>query len=160
MVKFLIPDLDNTLFRTDEQLADGTYTNLRYITPFSDTIPVLKSLLFPKVLVTVGNRQIQTEKVKILGLEGLFEEVVYCERAEDKGHAFDRQIRKRGLKPAEVLVVGDRIDREIRFGNALGCVTVLFCYGKYMGLKAATEHDHPRFRIHSLSELVPLIASL
>ncbi len=154
-------DLDNTAFPTDAQL-DVTYRNLLNITPFPDTIPTLRQIVFPKVLVTVGNRLTQTQKVKVLGLDakGVVDECVYCERAEDKGHAFARQIRLRKCEPKEVIVIGDRIDREIRFGNALGCVTVLFCYGKYMDLRPETDHDTPQFRIKSMSELLPIISSL
>ena len=56
-----------------------------------------------------------------------------------------------------IIVVGDRIDAEIRYGNMLGATTILLSYGKYKDLKPKDAFEMPTYTIKKIGELQKLI---
>lgn len=158
-IKLLIADGDNTSW--DTELIRDCPSDLTRLRAFPDTVRTFSAisdvLRIPVALVTMGNRLVQQQKVKILGLEGLFSECVYCERGHEKGLAFNDLIRRHTCSPGEVIVVGDRVDNEIFYGNELGCITVRMIHGKYAVQKPADLSQVPRFEITELADLIRIV---
>lgn len=156
-MKLVIFDLDDTLYDRWGQL-DETYKNLPNIKPFPDTIPVLKSITVPKILVSFGDPAIQQKKIDVLGIQTYFIEIRLCTTLEEKKRFFDEVTTKYRIKnPKDVLIVGDRLDSEIRFGKECGFVTVRLLRGKYKDLKPKDAFEIPDYTITTLSELVDLV---
>ncbi len=155
--KIVIFDLDDTLFDRWGQL-DETYKNLPNIQLFPDTIPVLKSIKFPKILVTFGDSAIQKKKIDILGIQHYFTEIYIFNSLEEKKEYFQCLMKKYYIKtPKNVFVVGDRLDSEIRFGKELGFVTIRLLHGKYKDLKPKDVFELPDYTIEKISDVLRIV---
>jgi len=110
-------------------------------------------------LVTSGHPATQKQKVSILDLEPLFREVHYVDSkaGESKGPRFAQIASRHGRAPSEHLVIGDRLDREIRDGNRLGMRTCHICYGEFNHLTPESEDDRPDYQIRHITELIDLL---
>ncbi len=130
-IKLAIFDLDDTLFDTTGTL-DATYKNLPYIALFPGMKHLLKHMHCPKTLVTKGGPDLQNKKIDILGIRTYFDSIVITASDEEKLSAFKDLISKFKISdPTDVLIVGNRIDSEIRYGNMLGCTTVFIKHGRH-----------------------------
>ena len=109
------------------QIGMSTYKNmdLSHIKPFDD-IKLIKDFKQKKVLVTTGTEEVQLKKVNVLGIKALFEKIFVdkLSSAENKQKIFLEIIKTYGIKPGQVMVVGDNSESEITAGNRLGMVTV------------------------------------
>lgn len=73
--------------------------------------------------------------------------------------AMKEALMRLGLKPFEVLVVGDRAETDVKMGKKFGCTTALVLTGvtKEVTLKALPEALRPHFVLKSLAEVPRLI---
>lgn len=157
-MKLCIFDLDDTLYDTSNRLDEIT-PNFATMKLFPDAQKILESTTIPKVLVTYGNKDLQEKKIQTLDIRKYFGEIFISEDRGEKKDFFRKIIEKYGIEDhKQVVVVGDRIDTEIRFGNMLGCTTVHLQRGKYMKLKPSDRMDVPSHVITSLTDLVPILA--
>ena len=121
--------LANQLGLSDEMKHIGMETyksmDLSKIKPFNDVelMPLFKQ---KKALVTSGLVDVQMEKIEILGLNGMFDEVVVDESSshENKQRIFAAMMKKFKAKPEETMVIGDNPESEIAAGHNLGITTV------------------------------------
>jgi FMN phosphatase YigB (HAD superfamily) len=130
---------------------------------FPGSLPLLRFLAERGVrnfVVSFGEPRIQHAKVKALGLdrEPSVEKIYYADRGNvlTKEAAFCKIQRKTGLKPAEILVVGDRPAREIRAGRELGMHTVRLHHGEFKAQMPANPEDEPDYVIRNISEAMKL----
>ncbi len=91
-------------------------------------LAVLKELPVQRFLVTSGFRRLQESKVRALGFADWFA-AIYIDALDEPNrrgkHGFFQDILSaHGLRPDEVLVVGDNPDSEIEAGNRLGMKTI------------------------------------
>ncbi len=108
------------------------------IEPFAgvmDTLKDLKNRGLALFLVTVGKREEQEGKVRVLGLDGLFDEIIILDPgtfgSEAKKVGFREILDGHGLRPEEVLCVGDRMDRELKVAKELGIYTAMVKHGRH-----------------------------
>ncbi|WP_316802035.1 HAD family hydrolase [Pedobacter nototheniae] len=97
------------------------------LTPSAD-YHFIKALKGRKFIVTAGFLKKQTTKVKMLGIADDFEEVYVVDAttsSENKKDAFKTLIKKHNLNPADILVIGDDAESEIKFALDLGIETFL-----------------------------------
>lgn len=155
-MKLIIFDLDDTIFDTTGQL-NGSYEKLESIKIFPEMLKMLKNLKDRGIilgLVSTGNKNIQKRKIEILRIESFFKDLLFCKKPENKINLFKKIIRKHSIKNTKhVFIIGDRIDREIMFGNMLDCITVRILHGKYKNLKPKDNYQIPTFTIKSIKEL-------
>jgi FMN phosphatase YigB (HAD superfamily) len=89
---------------------------------------VLSEIPVKKFLVTSGFRRLQESKIAALGITQLFNSIIVDaideETRRGKRGYFEQIVSDHGLRPGEVMVVGDNADSEIAVGNQLGMVTV------------------------------------
>lgn len=118
---------------------------------------VLKELPVQMFLVTSGFRRLQESKIKALGFAPLFAgihiDVIDEPDRQGKHGIFAAILATHGLKPEEVLVVGDNPDSEIEAGNRLGMRTVQILR------PGVPRSDNARQHIHGLAELKGLLVS-
>jgi FMN phosphatase YigB (HAD superfamily) len=127
---------------------------------FAGALPLLRFLAKRGVrnfIVSFGEPKTQHAKVKALGLdrEPSIEKFFYADRGNvlTKEAAFRKIQKKTGLKPSEILVVGDRPAREIRAGRELGMHTVRLRHGEFKSQLPVGPEEEPDYVIRSISEV-------
>lgn len=105
-------------------------------------------------LLTEGESDLQNRKIEHLGLRELFDEVVIVPSGTEpaKEEAIASLLARRGLLPDEVVIVGNRLDREILAGERLHLTTVWLRRGEGSG-HVPGETARPDHVIGSLGEL-------
>jgi FMN phosphatase YigB (HAD superfamily) len=155
-MKLVIFDLDDTLYDRWGQL-DESYSNLPNIKLFPDTLTVLKAPGFRKVLVSFGDQAIQQQKIDILGIREYFDDIIICTTKEQKKVFFVKLAGKYNVDKSDVIIMGDRIDSELRYGKESGFVAVRLIWGKYKDLKPKDEFEVPDYTISKLSDLLDIV---
>ncbi len=61
------------------------------------------------------------------------------------------------LFPEEILVVGDRIKREITIGNRLGMKTAWFKNGKFKDELPESKDEEPTYTLTKLEDVIQLL---
>jgi len=104
----------------ERRIAIKAYDAVRVktLTLFPDAKAIMSHPL-PKVLVTRGERKLQDEKVAHLKLQKYFKEIYLVPTFKSKKDAFKAILKRHNLKPGEALVIGDRVEEEIKDANQL-----------------------------------------
>jgi putative hydrolase of the HAD superfamily len=113
------------------QQAISLLRNLSYdgdIRPYED-YPQIRSIPGDRFLVTTGFRKLQESKIRGMGIAPDFREVVVVDpdtSDKTKKDIFADIMQKYGYPPAQVLVIGDDPESELRAARELGIDTVLY----------------------------------
>ncbi len=129
------------------------------IKPVPYALLILK-YLFDKhslVLVTAGEEKLQKEKLKKAGIDFSFFSKIEVVKVKtgSKKKSYDRICKSLKFEPDQVLVVGDRIDADLRPAKELGFKTVLMLRGR--GLVQKAGYQKIDFQITSLLELKTIV---
>ncbi|HJO14879.1 MAG TPA: uridine diphosphate-N-acetylglucosamine-binding protein YvcK [Candidatus Pacearchaeota archaeon] len=121
---------------------------------YSDTNEVLGKLKgnYKLILVSQGSKDSQNKRIDALGIRDYFEEIYLPERGEKK-EVFEEIFSNLGLYANQILVVGDRIDGELKIANELGMQTCRISRGKYKILEPRFQNEEPDFTINTLRGL-------
>lgn len=109
-------------------------------------------------LLTEGDADLQNRKIEHLGLRDLFDEVVIVPSGTEpaKEEAIAALLRRHELPPDSVVLVGNRLDREILAGERLHLTTVWLRHGEGSG-HLPGEAARPDYVIDDLGELVSVL---
>ncbi|MAG61298.1 hypothetical protein CMI43_00540 [Candidatus Pacearchaeota archaeon] len=121
---------------------------------YSDTNEVLGKLKgnYKLILVSQGSKDSQNKRIDALGIRDYFEEIYLPERGKKK-EIFEEIFSNLGLDANQILVVGDRIDGELKIANELGMQTCRIARGKYKILEPRFQNEEPDFTINTLRGL-------
>lgn len=146
--KVIIFDLDDTLFDSTNQPKDtGGEWPIQVFDGFH-TILALEDCRH--ILVTRGTDSLQNRKIDILGIRNYFSDIYIVDSDNQKHETF---MEIQGVFPdSEIVVIGNRIDCEIRYGNLLGLKTILVKHGKYEVLVPKDDYELPTNEI-TISEI-------
>ena len=139
-VKAIVFDFNRTLYDPDSDA----------LTP--GALGVLQALAarYPLALYSKKGEG-RDERVAELGLPRFFKKII---RVEIKSPAdFLQLARELGVKPGEVLVVGDRVRSELRAGKEAGCRTAWVRQGKFAGEGPENPGEEPDYVLASLPKL-------
>jgi FMN phosphatase YigB (HAD superfamily) len=127
---------------------------------FPESLPLLRFLAKRGVrnfIVSFGEPAIQRAKIKALGLdhEPSVEKIYYADRENvlTKEAAFRKIQKKTGLTPEEIVVIGDRLAREIRAGKELGMHTVRLKFGEFKSQQPTRPEEEPDFELRDISDV-------
>lgn len=102
-------------------------------TVFNDAIatfedyPEIKTIEADRYLVTTGFLKMQMSKIKQMGIDADFKEIhVVDPTKSSKKEVFEDIMKRHGYTVAEMLIVGDDVESEIKAANELGIETVLY----------------------------------
>ncbi|MEK6914827.1 MAG: uridine diphosphate-N-acetylglucosamine-binding protein YvcK [Nanoarchaeota archaeon] len=125
---------------------------------YSDTKEVLEKLKgnYKLILISQGNFESQNKRIDILGIRDYFDEILLSNHGMKKEN-FEKILNKSGFKPNQILVVGDRIDNEIKIGNELGMKTCRIMKGKYKILNPKIKIEESEYNINSLRGLYKIL---
>lgn len=110
-------------------------------------------------LLTAGSADFQKRKIDQLEIGGLFKETLIIPDSSHaaKATALQALAERRGLKPENVLVVGNRLDNEISAGNVLGMPTIWIRHGEGSELKPESGRGQPDYTLANVLEIAPLL---
>ncbi len=132
--------------------------DIKDITLFPDvntSISKLKSVGYKLILVTAGDRDLQERKIKTLGLERAFDEIIITDNSSGKEKCFRKILIKYDLKPEQVFCIGDKIKDEIEAGENMGMLTALMKHGRYYNFYKSKINDRaPYMYITKISDLL------
>ncbi len=136
--------------------------DVEHIKPFPDAIPTLKKLKkngLKLVLITSGIYERQVKKIKILGLEKMFDLVLIHDFEKDvsKFKKFEKAMEEFNLRPSNVLTVGDKISSEIRMANRLGIISIRVLRGRFSKMKPRNELEEPDYSVKNIASVLPLL---
>jgi putative hydrolase of the HAD superfamily len=124
------------------------------IKPFPDYFEI-RRLAPERFLVTTGFTKLQYSKIRGMNIETDFKEIHVIDplaSEQTKKEVFADILNRHGYTPAEVLVVGDDLESEIKAAQTLGIDTVL--YDKYN-----LHPDHlTTYKISDFTELASIIS--
>jgi ribonucleotide monophosphatase NagD (HAD superfamily) len=60
----------------------------------------------------------------------------------------------------EIIIVGDKINEEIKAGNELGITTVRMKYGRHSGVEPRNDSEKPVYCVKNLLEFLDILKSL
>lgn len=107
-------------------------------------------------LLSEGNQKFQKDKIERLELKKIFDGIFIVRNAYEKEKTIASLIRKLNLKASNCLVVGNRMDSEIRAGNKLGTQTVWVKKGEGC-LGVGEKTWEPDFTIEDILKLEKII---
>lgn len=143
-----ILDLDDTLFdSTNQPPATKKSWPLKLLTGVEE---FLSNNRGQKILVTMGGAPLQKRKLAALKIEHSFDEIFIVKTNQEK-LAVLKELA--GRYKSNIVVIGNRIDSEIKYGNALGLKTVLIKFGKYQDLVSTTYDEYPDVTIENFRDL-------
>ncbi len=132
--------------------------DIKDITLFPDvnaSISKLKRVGYKLILITAGDRDLQERKIKALGLERAFDEIIITDNSSGKEKYFREILIKYDLKPEQVFCVGDKIKDEIEVGENMGMLTALMKHGRYYNFyKSKINGRAPYMYITKVSDLL------
>ncbi|HSR69306.1 MAG TPA: HAD family hydrolase [Acidobacteriota bacterium] len=108
-------------------------------------------------LLTHGFADFQQRKLDKSGLGRYFDGVRMVARSREKGEALAALGPALRLQPAEIGVIGNRLDVEIRMGLALGCFTVWVRSGEGSEMPVGQAGGRPHEVVEDLSVLAGLL---
>jgi len=160
VIKGVLFDVGDTLVVEEAILSGRPET-----TPHAkEVLEVLRpSFKLAVICDTAASTEEVEEIMKNLGIRRYFDDVVVSSEvgaSKPDERIFRVALERIGLKPEEVVMVGNRISKDILGGNRLGMKTVLYKWNNRYSEKIASEFEKPTFTIKSLSELLPILARM
>ena len=134
------------------------------LAPFPGVPEMLADLQqgFRLFLLTSGYQAPQTQKVNALGIGSLFEQIYYASIDDPAGkkYALEQIARDYTLDFSQIMVIGDRINNEILWGNRLGCQTVWIQQGECANIVPEAPDEQPHHQLAAVTELPQLLNTL
>lgn len=132
------------------------------IQPFPDVIPTLRQLKLEKYklfLVTTGVHARQEKKIELLGIAPFFDQILINDQEvglllEDCYHGL---LKRYSLMPGEVVVVGDRVDAELRVAKKMGMFAIQMLHGRYKSVVALQESERPDYKINKIYHISTIL---
>jgi uncharacterized cofD-like protein len=132
------------------------------IQPFPEVIPTLQQLKSEKYklfLVTTGVHTRQEKKIELLGIAPFFDQILVNDQEvglllED---CYRGLLRRYDLVPGEVVVVGDRVDAELRVAKKMGMFAIQMLHGRYKSVVPLQESDRPDYKIKKIYHLSTIL---
>ena len=137
------------------------------IHPFPGVVRTLDALLergYQLAMVTSGRPRRQREKVRLLGLDGYFNEaqgtLILHDDAE--GHLKDAALQQSAtqleLASSQILSVGDKLDAEIAASNRIGMSTAHIRHGRQATRRPKNAEEQADFKIDQISDLLRILS--
>jgi len=150
-------NLDDTLVNTSRDLGGGRPL-ISNLTLVDGATEFLKKCGNRSVILSCGVETLQQQKIDHVGLRDLVRQVVIVPTVEKKNIRLAMFASEADRLQCDVVVVGDRVDQEIRMGNALGCITVRMRLpdGKHRGDMPIVREDRPTYIVSDFFEFLRL----
>ena len=164
----IMTDIGDTIIDegTEEHNAEGVVLHARCIPGAAETYRALHEAGYAIVMVADGLSASFHNTMHENGLEDIFSAWIISEEVgEDKPSPamFRAAMEAMGLRGEDlgrIIMVGNNILRDIRGANRFGIRSVLMDWSDRRPFDEFLPEDHPTWRIHTPSELLPLAEKL
>ncbi len=168
MLKELGVSEDKLAAITEEAHTSYHSVHVEGIKVFEGVHDLLKELKkkYRLYLVTGGDPEQQKKKVQFLGIGNYFRNIYYhdtvSEAIQTKRDYFGYVIDQTDFHPEHILVVGDRLDLEIRIGRELGMKTARLDFGKYRVLAEREDYKDKEadYVIKKITDIIKVLEKL
>ena len=123
-----------------------------------DVLVKLRENGFKLMIVTEGSYAQQHKKIDVLGIRSYFDEIHVTEG--DKTEILKEIVGRGGFGAEEVLIVGDRAEKEISVGNKLGMKAVRLLKGAYKDQIPGNDLERADFEINDLREVLKIVEGI
>lgn len=161
-------DFGDTVADESSEIKDGTQTTLRadLIPTAAETVRAVKARGYALALVADGRPGTYDNVLRQYDLHHHFDafavsELVGVEKPDRR--MFDHAMNKLGIEPADygrVVMVGNRLERDVRGANQLGMVSVWLNWAPRYKKQAAEELEEPDYRITRPDQLLDVLDEL
>jgi putative hydrolase of the HAD superfamily len=133
-------------------------TKNKFLKPYPDVRPTLKKLKkigLRLAIVTDAPRLKAYQRLVAMKIDNYFDFVVGLEDTGEKKPSelpFKAAINKLGLKPREIVMIGDSIKRDVLTAKRIGMITILAKYGQI-----GKEKGKADFEINDIDEILKII---
>lgn len=145
MKKIIIFDFNRTIYDPDN---DCLIPGVRFV------LRILLRREFTLCLISRAGKS-RKDLVKKLGISKYFSRVIIAKEKNKKD--FERMVAPMAIDKSSSFVVGDRVRKEIRFGNLLGLQTIWLRSGKFTNEKPRTKNEQPTYTIRTLKEILEIV---
>lgn len=142
MIKAIIFDFKRTIFDVENNCVQRETIQL---------LSRLKKRGRKLALISRGRQDQRINEVELYGVLPFFDFVKIVE--EKSKEDFEEITVKLGFLPSEILVVGDRINSEIKQAKQAGMKTLWYRNGKFANEFPETESEKPDGTIYDLAEV-------
>jgi len=163
VAKLYLIDLDDTIANTSQDLK-GDRERIPKLTLVPGALRFLKKNKHKSILLSAGNYGDQQDKIDVLGIRHCFKEIIIRPKPEDKLEVLEYLVRRyreellhgAHLDLTQIVVVGDRLDIEIRQARRLGCMTVRMKIpgGRHSNEGAIMPTDPAHYEVRDFVELM------
>ena len=159
--KFLGLDMDRKMIdELHKKFREKYFKSIRLIPNVKDILSFLKGKGYKLAIISNGSVEGVNKIVDDLKLREYFDLVVASEElGKQKCTTVPLKVAldKLGLKPEEVLMIGDRTDEDILGAKKLGMIAVKHDYGLWKDVNYSGEDVKPDFVINDLLELKDIL---
>jgi putative hydrolase of the HAD superfamily len=130
--------------------------------PLDQALDVLDELkeFFTLALVSRGKPQQQLLKLKKSGIDStIFSRIIISEEDDKKPH-YQKILDELGFLPAQTVVCGDRVHRDLVPAKELGCKTIQMQWGRGAHSKGYAKPQSVDFCIAKLNQIKEILQSL
>ena len=164
MCKFLHLNIDKELIeRMDREFRKKYHASFKLVKHAKEILSYLKNNGFILVLISNGSTEGVNEIIDNVGLRPYFDLIIISEEiGKQKCTTVPIKValERLGLRPEEVVMVGDRLDEDIIGAKRLGMVAIKHDYGKWKDVNYSGEDVKPDFVIRDLLELRKILETL
>ncbi len=154
-IRDFVPDMDQRYIDGVCEMYDAVFFSSLAFVPGAQGVLDYLSGTYRLALVTDGTKQWQEHKLEHLGISSYFDAIIISgEVGTSKLNPENFRMALSGEEDA-VYVVGDRLETDIRGGNAIGAITILFKNGVFDYERDIV--DAPAFSITALEELYGIL---
>lgn len=151
----------SNIFKNDLKKFPPLFKNVK------ETLNVLKEYGCILILSSEGNKERVREIIKYYSFEEYFDYIVN----ERKSFEQFKEAKNIGIKMwgsrylgnetiPKIIVIGDLLDRDIRFGNQIGAITI-YKPGGYKGHQISRDKDEiPNYEIKNIGEVIDILSKL
>lgn len=111
-------------------------------------------------LVTEGDALFQNRKINHLGIGELFSEVSIIASDDNKESVIKSLMKSHGLDSNQLLVIGNRLDKEIIAGNKLGIRTVWIKHGEGSNPSSENQNGTPDYILDNILQAETLLDNI
>jgi FMN phosphatase YigB (HAD superfamily) len=115
-------------------------------------------------LFTEGNEDFQNRKINHLGIRDLFTEIRITSTAEESKEmmikALMQKSAKDNLTSDSLLIIGNRLDKEIRAGNNLGIRTIWLRHGEGSNPSIDSQNGFPDYIVDNFLEIKKVLEDI
>ena len=140
-LSIFLKDLPQNIF---EQALDEIYgpipneISVELVRGVTTVLPRLK-FVYKLFVITLGKKELQLEKMKKAGMDfSIFSNIIVTEGS--KKPLYQKILENESISPQQIVVCGDRVERDLLPGKELGFSTVLMKQGRGKILQGSKEY--------------------